>query len=63
MSGESIYAKAMSHYIYDIDVDVNTRHCCKRHGCKYGKDEECTVQITRHYGMTGNCQMCFDGAR
>src|SRR5688500_14647042 len=23
--------------------DVHTEHCCVRHGCKYGKDDTCTV--------------------
>lgn len=25
--------------------DVHTEHCCSRHGCKYGKDDECTVML------------------
>jgi len=70
----SIYAKAMAlfdaayphaanNWIYDIDYDVHTRHCCKIHGCKYGEDEFCTVVVTPRRGMTGDCQSCFDDSR
>lgn len=63
MKSKSIYERALEirhNIIYDIDVNVHTRHCCKNHGCKYGDDDICTVVTTNHYGMTGDCQSCFD---
>lgn len=63
----SIYARAMAILdsqirinIYDIDVDVHTRHCCKLCGCKYGNDDHCTVMITNYVGLTGKCESCYE---
>lgn len=27
--------------------DVHTEHCCILHGCKYGKDDKCTVMLRK----------------
>lgn len=39
--------------------DVHTEHCCLRHGCKYGKDNECTVML-RIAPQSYPCEMCDD---
>lgn len=38
-------------------VDVHDRHCCKRHGCKYG-DINCTVANGPNEGVP--CEECFE---
>jgi hypothetical protein len=41
--------------------DVHTEHCCIVHGCKYSKDEECTV-MTRKEPQSFPCESCgYDG--
>jgi len=43
--------------------DVHTEHCCAIHGCKYGKDEECTVVIEakkQNYVQSYPCESCGD---
>jgi len=43
--------------------DVHTEHCCIRHGCKYGKDDECTV-MTKRAPQRYICERCEeDGLR
>lgn len=37
--------------------DVHTRHCCIKHGCKYGDDEKCTV-VTKRAPQEGPCEIC-----
>lgn len=37
--------------------DVHTEHCCLTHGCKYGKDEECTVMLGRQ-PQSFPCEEC-----
>jgi hypothetical protein len=37
--------------------DVHTEHCCLQHGCKYGKDDICTV-VTRKAPQSYPCEMC-----
>ena len=39
--------------------DVHTSHCCLEHGCKYGKDEVCTV-MTKTAPADGSCWDCFE---
>jgi len=41
--------------------DVHTEHCCAIHGCKYGKNEECTVVIKakkQNYIQSSPCEIC-----
>lgn len=38
-------------------ADVHDRHCCKRHGCKYG-DPDCTVMSGQYQGII--CEDCED---
>jgi len=43
--------------------DVHTEHCCVRHGCKYGKNDECTV-MTHKASQSYICERCEnDGIR
>lgn len=37
--------------------DVHTRHCCILHGCKYGKDDTCTV-MTGAAPQEHVCETC-----
>lgn len=37
--------------------DVHTEHCCIFHGCKYGKDETCTV-MTKMAPQSYRCELC-----
>ena len=37
--------------------DVHTEHCCIVHGCKYGKDEECTV-VQKRQPQSYPCESC-----
>ena len=37
--------------------DVHTEHCCIIHGCKYGKDDECTVML-RISPQSYPCESC-----
>lgn len=41
-------------------VDVHDRHCCKRHGCKYG-DEDCTVVNGPNKGI--ECEECYNSPK
>lgn len=51
------YLDSRQIFIPHDDTDVHTEHCCAEHGCKYGKDDTCSV-------MTGNkhqsfpCEVC-----
>lgn len=38
--------------------DVHTRHCCQRHGCKYG-DEDCSVETGR-LEQDYPCERCHE---
>lgn len=40
----------------DVTTDVHTEHCCASHGCKYGKDETCTVAT----GLRPQSFLCED---
>lgn len=43
--------------------DVHTEHCCILHGCKYGEDDICTVQLGK-YPQSYPCDNCsFDGIK
>lgn len=59
-ANDDIQLEKRANINYDIDIDVHTSHCCKRHGCKYGKDDVCTVQTGNFWGMTGKCQVCWE---
>lgn len=37
--------------------DVHTAHCCAKCGCKYGKDDECTVATGKAPAQYG-CEFC-----
>lgn len=37
--------------------DVHTEHCCSKHGCKYGKDDICTV-VTGKAPQSFPCEDC-----
>jgi len=37
--------------------DVHTEHCCLLHGCKYGKDDTCTV-VTKAAPQSYTCECC-----
>jgi hypothetical protein len=37
--------------------DVHTEHCCVIHGCKYGKEDECTVS-TGAKAQSFKCELC-----
>ena len=37
--------------------DVHTEHCCIIHGCKYYKDDECSV-IQRKAKQSFPCELC-----
>lgn len=37
--------------------DVHTEHCCIHHGCKYGKDDTCTV-MTEQAPQSFPCEAC-----
>ncbi len=39
--------------------DVHTEHCCSTHGCKYGDDENCTVESGRA-PQSFPCEYCID---
>ena len=39
-------------------TDVHTRHCCKKHGCKYG-DKDCTV-VTGKLKQEYPCESCYN---
>lgn len=39
--------------------DVHDRHCCQRHGCKYG-DPDCTVVSGKYQGI--KCEECYGEA-
>jgi hypothetical protein len=39
--------------------DVHTGHCCILHGCKYGKDDKCTV-LTKKAKQEYLCESCGD---
>jgi hypothetical protein len=41
----------------ELIKDVHTEHCCKIHGCKYGKDDVCTV-ITDKAPQSFVCENC-----
>lgn len=38
-------------------TSVHDRHCCKKHGCKYG-DEDCTVKYGDEAGI--KCEYCYE---
>jgi len=38
-------------------IDVHTEHCCQKHGCKYGKDETCSV-VQRLGSQNSQCEIC-----
>ncbi len=38
--------------------DVHTTHCCIFHGCKYGKDDVCTVVCGRA-PQEYPCEVCY----
>lgn len=38
-------------------TDVHTEHCCLQHGCKYGKDDTCTV-VTGKAPQSFPCEDC-----
>lgn len=38
-------------------TDVHTEHCCRFHGCKYGKDSECTV-VAKGELQSYPCENC-----
>lgn len=43
--------------------NTHTEHCCAIHGCKYGKDDECTVLIeakNQNYVQSKPCESCWD---
>ena len=37
--------------------DVHTEHCCAKHGCKYGDEEECSV-YSLGYKQSYPCESC-----
>lgn len=37
--------------------DVHTEHCCILHGCKYGKEDDCTV-MKRLASQSYTCETC-----
>ena len=39
--------------------DVHTRHCCILHGCKYGKEDTCTV-MTKLGKQEDPCEDCME---
>lgn len=39
--------------------DVHTEHCCVLHGCKYGKDDICTV-TQKIAPQSFICETCND---
>ncbi len=39
--------------------DVHTEHCCIVHGCKYGKDDECTV-VQKRQPQSYPCEYCYE---
>lgn len=39
------------------EKDVHTEHCCFVHGCKYGKDDECSV-VTGKKKQSHPCESC-----
>jgi hypothetical protein len=42
-------------------TDVHTEHCCVLHGCKYGKDDECSVMLGDK-SQSFPCEQCrIDG--
>lgn len=41
------------------DWGVHERHCCPKHGCKYG-DEECPVVLGLTEKHNTHCEMCED---
>jgi hypothetical protein len=48
----------------EIQKDVHTEHCCAIHGCKYGKDDECTVMLAakkQEYIQSFTCEACDEG--
>ena len=40
-----------------ITKDVHTEHCCLEHGCKYNKDDTCTV-VTGEAPQSFPCESC-----
>lgn len=41
-------------------TDVHTEHCCIRHGCEYGPDDECSV-VSATKPQSFRCEQCeFD---
>lgn len=45
--------------VAEVVKDVHTEHCCERHGCKYGEDEECTV-AGKGIRQSYPCEYCPD---
>lgn len=39
------------------NIGVHASHCCKWHGCKYGKDDECPV-VTGKIIQMYLCEYC-----
>lgn len=55
---DAFWAKAEAEFA-EVPEDVHTEHCCKAHGCKYGKDAECTVMLGRR-AQSFPCEVCGD---
>lgn len=36
---------------------VHTRHCCVRHGCKYGEEDSCPVWLG-YVNQENPCEQC-----
>ncbi len=50
---------AVKNHEAGVERDVHTEHCCIVHGCKYGKDDICTV-TTKKATQSFPCQSCRD---